>query len=85
MATVTNIQRGLPMKLQIRMNDNGLKTATVIGTCYRASPIQTNGNLPYCHRLLCGMYTDTRAINEALSFVKKYGTDKQKNNVNKIV
>ena len=72
------------LQVKIGMDINGNKLAKVSSTGRRGFSIQTNGNLPYCHRLGIGdVLKDgephTRhGIHEVVSYVFEHGTETQR-------
>ena len=74
----------MAIRLKFKMDTNGNKTVQVIvdemmeriGKISTFS-IQTNGNLPYCHKFHVTGNKDLE-ISEIKDFVEKYGTNRQR-------
>jgi len=64
------------MKLSKDLNGNKILVASFVHT--RGFSVQTNNNLQRTHRMTNDNLNDHIAFDELNSFIKEYGTDRQK-------
>ena len=68
--------------LSLGYDTNGNKIVRVKKTGHRLFSIQTNNNLPYCHKFNKVNFETANkniVLNEIKNYVEKFGTKKQKN------